>query len=192
MDPFTIAAVAAPVIGGLMSSSGQASANTANKNLSREQMQFQERMSSTAHVRQVEDLRAAGLNPILSANTGASAPTGSMATMQNEDAETARGIESAVTSSLANKRLSQDIKNLKAQEQKTNTETALLKANKPAAELKHDAGKYIQGIIEKFIPSAKKNDTIQKRIKKQRNDYKKQNPNAKPNKSSFKFINDLM
>lgn len=68
-----IIAGGASLLGGLIS-------NRATAQSAHQQMDFQERMSSTAHQREVADLRAAGLNPILSANrSGASTPVGAMA-----------------------------------------------------------------------------------------------------------------
>ena len=61
-------------IGGTIYSAQQA------KKRAREQMAFQERMSNSAVQRQVQDMRQAGINPILASKYGgASSPTGAMA-----------------------------------------------------------------------------------------------------------------
>lgn len=81
LQPF--AGAAGNVLGSLFSAKSQAQTNQANADQAQAQMDFQERMSSTAHQREVDDLKKAGLNPILSANAGASTPGGAMANFQN-------------------------------------------------------------------------------------------------------------
>lgn len=70
--------IAGAALGGAVSAYGAYRANQQNIGMAREQMRFQERMSSSAHQREVTDLRKAGLNPILSATggSGASTPSG--------------------------------------------------------------------------------------------------------------------
>lgn len=53
--------------------------NQFNAQEAQKSREWQELMSDTAHAREVKDLQAAGLNPILSANKGASTPVGATA-----------------------------------------------------------------------------------------------------------------
>lgn len=77
--------------------SQQESANAANISNAREAMAFSERMSSTAHVREVNDLKAAGINPMLSAKLGgASSPGGINATVAPVPSGTSKFVSTAM------------------------------------------------------------------------------------------------
>ncbi len=89
---------------------GQDEANKKNLQIAREQMAFQERMSNTAWQRAVDDMKIAGINPMLAFQQGgASTPSGQTATMQSK-------LGPAVSSALHARRLAEDVKTMKAQQ----------------------------------------------------------------------------
>lgn len=76
-----IAGAAGNIIGNILGVEQQKETNQVNRYAAMEQMMFQKEMSNTAHQREVADLQAAGLNPILSAGgNGSSTPSGASAT----------------------------------------------------------------------------------------------------------------
>lgn len=95
-------------------------ANEQNRKLAHDQMNTQILMSNTAHQREVDDLRRAGLNPILSAKYGgASTPPGSSAQMINP-------VNSASRLLNENRLIAEQIDNIEADTAKKESEKNLL------------------------------------------------------------------
>lgn len=146
MGGFSPWSLVAPVIGAgadiwsaRQMAQGQQEANAMTQQSAREQMAFQERMSSTSHQREVADLKAAGLNPVLSANSGASTPVGSSSEFQNAAPDyrgiVPKGVDTAIHLKTLQKQFEEidsRIEQNRANTRNTETET---EAKRPFAEI---------------------------------------------------------
>jgi hypothetical protein len=109
-----LAGGASGLIGGLASVWAADRTNAEARRESRRNRAFQERMSNTSYQRTMDDLRKAGLNPLLAYQQGgASTPGGSQANMVSPDV--AGGIEKGVSSAKEMQLLGAEIKKLKSE-----------------------------------------------------------------------------
>lgn len=120
MDPATMAAMsgaAGGIAGGLIQG-GFA------KDQAKKQMEFQERMSSTAYQRSVADMTKAGLNPALMFGSGsaASTPGGAMAEMENPGIHIQQGIQTGLQA----KQVGAQTSNLAADTENKKTQQSIL------------------------------------------------------------------
>lgn len=148
IDDLALATVGSALIGGAGSFFGAKSQNEASAKLAAENREWQERMSNTAHQREVDDLRAAGLNPILSATggKGASTPSGNVAPVVNKYEGAAKEAGASLDRLFALRQLNATTAKTEADTNLVNTtrwltETNALKAN---TELNFMA-QYLQG-----------------------------------------------
>jgi hypothetical protein len=166
MDPITGAAVigaGAQLYGGMTTARAQSRANSKNMWIYKDQRDRNEMHMKSQMQYRVNDLKLAGLNPMLAYMQGgsgmAAAGSGSI------EAETGEGesVENAVATALQATRLKEEIKTLKAEQKvkneaakKTQAETKVLNKTMPKAEAVGKSGELISRGLETISSTARK------------------------------------
>jgi hypothetical protein len=122
--------VLGPLISAVLSTAGGLYTNRQQVREARRQEAFQERMSNTAAQRAVKDYEAAGLNPALAYDRGASTPGGSSAVIGN-------ALEQGISSARAARLQSETLKNMQQQNSLMQMQKAEIVARKGEAEARN-------------------------------------------------------
>lgn len=143
----------ASLLGGLMGRSGAKDQNAANIQMAREAQAFEHWQSSTAHGREVADLRGAGLNPILSATGGAGASTakGVMAQQVNE----MQPLENAMNAGGANARTALEMRNIRETNDNIRMDTDLKQSSKNLNSINYNVSQKNESILIENLRQAR-------------------------------------
>jgi len=137
------------IIGAAVSGYGQYRANRETRASTGRQIAFQERMSNTAHQRQMADLKKAGINPMLSAKLGgASSPAGSSYQASNVGAAAVEGYGKVSSA----KQAQAQTKQIEAQTQFTKQQTKnAIQQNKNLKQAYKVAVQQVKNMTEKWF-----------------------------------------
>jgi hypothetical protein len=156
---------AGDVIGAGLGLFGQKSANKTNQSIAQAQMDFQERMSSTAYQRARTDMEAAGYNPMLAfTQGGASSPGGAAIPVQNELSEAANSAKGMSRKMAEINLMKEQLKNvdadttLKYTAADLNNERSMQSAGEQALTRAVLSGQLIRNQIDAFNVSGAKAD----------------------------------
>jgi hypothetical protein len=139
MDPVTAAAV----IGGGLSYLGSRSSARMSQDSANQMMAFQASQTGTGYQRAVQDMRAAGLNPMLAAKLGpASSGSGAMAQIPDFGQAISRGASSAQAVATAEK--------TEAETVKVKVETGIKKLDLLIKQLKEYPAARVSGFNDRF------------------------------------------
>ena len=154
-DPASAAMIGAS--SGAMGIAGTFLSNQQSAQQAQRQMDFQREMSNTAHQREVEDLRKAGLNPILSAlGQGASTPAGAAGSMNDFGPGISKGFDTAIAVRGMQKELQMkdaSIGNLDADTGNKSAERNLINAQAHNSAIDAKMKGLQSDILEKTLPS---------------------------------------
>lgn len=149
-------------IGGLANVFGQKSANEKNEELSEDTRAWEERMANTAHQREIADLKAAGLNPMLSSHGGASTPTPPTARVENVFNDAGGTINSAMTVAINKATAREQIATLKSQQAVNSAQAVSIAEDARRKVLEND-----------ILSQASPRKEAEERIRKERPDWLK-------------------